>query len=374
MIDPKLFFEKLLEEQIEFFTGVPDSLLKDICAYISENSKDENHVISANEGGAIGLAVGNYLATKKVPLVYMQNSGLGNAVNPILSIADEKVYGIPMILMVGWRGEPGYKDEPQHVKQGIVSENLLDAIGVTYQILDANSDYKEVIEKAKSDAISQGKPVAILVRKSTFSSYKVKNDTSNELELSRERAIEIILENTGNDIVVSTTGKTSREVFEIRESKSESHEKDFLTVGGMGHTSQIALGVALGAKDKDVYCLDGDGSVIMHMGSLATVGSLENVTNFKHIVLNNEVHDSVGGQATVASTLKFCDIAEGCGYTLVSEVKTEKELISILPKIASHKGRVFLEIKVLKGARENLGRPTTSTKENKEAFESFVQS
>ncbi|MCK5824551.1 MAG: phosphonopyruvate decarboxylase [Ichthyobacteriaceae bacterium] len=371
MISTKLFFQELLNNKIEFFAGVPDSLLKDICSYIDDNTSKDKHIISANEGSAIGLAVGNYLATGNVPMVYMQNSGLGNAINPILSIADEEVYGIPMVLMIGWRGET--KDEPQHVKQGKVTKQLLDAVDVSYQILDNTSNYKKVIEKAKLNAVEQGKPVAILVRKGAFESYKSVKNNADDFELSREDAIEVVLNNIADGIVVSTTGKTSREVFELREAMGQGHEKDFLTVGGMGHTSQIALGVALGAENKNVFCLDGDGSVIMHMGSLAVSGSLPMVKNFKHILLNNQVHDSVGGQATVASTLNFCGVAKASNYSYTVSVNTKKELEIALQDLIFHKGIAFLEIMVNQGSRANLGRPTTSTKENKESFQNFVQ-
>lgn len=372
MIQPNLFYKELLNNDIGFFTGVPDSLLKDICAYISDNSKKNDHIIASNEGGAIGLAVGNYLSTGKVPFVYMQNSGIGNAVNPILSIANDMVYGIPMIIMIGWRGEPNIKDEPQHLKQGLVSEELLKALDIPYYIMDNESNYQDIIKKLKQKSLLESKPVALLVKKNTFSSYKQLSKKVMNFEMSREDAIKKIIDVIGDDIIVSTTGKTSREVFEYREEKGQSHEKDFLIVGGMGHTSQIALGVALGTKTKKVYCLDGDGSVIMHMGSLAILGERKGVT-LKHIILNNLAHDSVGGQPTASKSMNFCRIAKHCGYSLTLHAETIDELERKLIELKNHNGIALLEIKVNIGARKDLGRPTKTPKENKSAFINYVR-
>ncbi len=374
MINTSKFYTGLTSRGISFFTGVPDSLLKDICAYISDNVPEERHIISANEGASIGLAVGNYLASGNLSLVYMQNSGFGNTVNPLLSIADDDVYGIPMLLLIGWRGEPGIKDEPQHVKQGKVSEELLIAMKIPYQIIDANSDIDVVLDEAINTAMSEMKPYALLVRKNTFEKYKLQNDQASSFPLDREGAVKLIIDQLNEkDIVVSTTGKTSREVFEYREELNQSHEKDFLTVGAMGHTSSIAMGVAIEKKDRNVFCLDGDGSVLMHMGSLAINGLRKDLQNFKHIVINNGAHDSVGGQPTVGFEIDFPKIAESCGYTLADTASEVDEIIVKLNKMINHKGRAFLELKVNKGARENLGRPTTTPKENKKAFKQFLK-
>ena len=359
---------------VNFYTGVPDSLLKDISAFISDNVPKENHIIAANEGAAVGLAVGYHLATGKLPFVYMQNSGLGNATNPILSIADEDVYGIPMLVMIGWRGEPGLKDEPQHVKQGKVSEDLLQAMKIPYQILDKNSDITLVLDKAINIAIEESKPYALLVRKNTFEEYKLKKSEAPVFELNREGAVKLIIDSLDKkDIVVSTTGKTSREVFEYRESLNQNHENDFLTVGAMGHTSSIAMGIAIEKQMRNVYCLDGDGSVIMHMGSLAINGMMKSIENFKHIIINNGAHDSVGGQPTVGFNINLPEIAKASGYTFAHMACTTEEIKVKLTLLATHKGRAFLEIKVNKGARKDLGRPTTTAKENKTAFQNFLK-
>lgn len=373
MIPTNLFYEELVENDIKFYTGVPDSLLKDICGYISDTASKKNHIISANEGSAVGLAVGYYLSTKKLPLVYLQNSGFGNTINPLLSIADNMVYGIPMVLLIGWRGEPGVKDEPQHVKQGLISEDVLKVLNIPYQILDFGSNYQNVLKEASRIAIEGKKPVAILVKKNTFSKYVFNVSNAEAFDMKREEAIHKVLDRIEDEIVVSTTGKISREVFEYREFKNQNHEKDFLTVGGMGHASQIAMGIALGQPKKNVYCFDGDGAVIMHMGSLATNGSLDYLDNFKHIVFNNEVHDSVGGQPTCAKSIDMCQIAKACGYKLILKATTVSELEEKIQELKEFKGVGFLEIMVNPGARADLGRPTTTPDQNKIAFMKFVQ-
>ncbi|MCM4150233.1 phosphonopyruvate decarboxylase [Arenibacter sp. N53] len=374
MIDPSKFYNALLVRGINFFTGVPDSLLKDICAYISDRAPEERHIISANEGTSVGLAVGNYLASGNIPLVYMQNSGFGNTVNPILSIADNDVYGIPMILLIGWRGEPGIKDEPQHIKQGMVSEDLLNAMKLPYLVVDGYSDIELVLDKAIHTAKSEMKPFALLVRKNSFEKYSLKKSNSTRYPLNREGAVKLIIDQLGeNDIVVSTTGKTSREVFEYRKALQQTHEKDFLTVGAMGHTSSIAMGIAIEKEDRSIICIDGDGSVIMHMGSLTINGSMKKLKNFKHIVINNGAHDSVGGQPTVALAIDLPNIAAASGYSFVESATEVDDIKNKLSSLMSHHGRAFLEIKVNIGARENLGRPTTSPKENKYAFEKFLK-
>ncbi|MFK7832131.1 MAG: phosphonopyruvate decarboxylase [Winogradskyella sp.] len=374
MINTASFYNALTSRGIDFFTGVPDSLLKDICAYISDNAPEDRHIIAANEGASVGLAVGNYLASGRPALVYMQNSGFGNTVNPLLSIADDDVYSVPMLLLIGWRGEPGKKDEPQHVKQGRVSEDLLKTMEIPYLVLDESTNIEATLDEALKVAISEKKPFALLVRKNAFEKYKLLKDTTSSFALDREGAVKLIIDQLqDDDIVVSTTGKTSREVFEYREELGQTHEKDFLTVGAMGHTSSIALGIAIEKKDRNVFCFDGDGSVIMHMGSLAINGMMKDVNNFKHIIINNGAHDSVGGQPTVGFDIDFSKIAEGCGYTLVASASEIDDIKEKIASMAAHKGRALLEIKVNKGARENLGRPTTTPKENKTAFKTFLK-
>ena len=314
MIDVKGFFDSLRDQGITYFSGVPDSLLKNVCAYISDNTSPDEHLITANEGSAVAFAVGQYITTGKPSLVYMQNSGFGNAINPLLSLADAKVYGIPMLLMVGWRGEPGIKDEPQHIKQGEVMERLLDSCDLPTIIIGPETkSIEEVLKSAVQLTIANSQPVVLLVKKGTFGPYKLKNVMPNIAESSREDAIEMIVDaSEADDIFVSTTGMPSRELFEIRVKNQQPHERDFLTVGSMGHANMIALGVAQNT-DRNVFCIDGDGASIMHLGNLTSTGQ-SGAKNLIHILLNNAAHDSVGGQPTCADKIDLPLIAKACGY------------------------------------------------------------
>ena len=371
MIDCKKFYKTLASSKIDFFTGVPDSLLKDFCAYVTDNTSQERNIIAANEGNAIALASGYHLATGKFGLVYMQNSGLGNAVNPLTSLADKDVCSIPMLLFIGWRGEPGVKDEPQHVKMGKVTLSLLDALKMPYAIL--NDNYEEIIKKAVLYFKNDKSPYAIIVKKDTFQKYELKNQQKTDFEMNREEAIKIIVSLLSkDDIIVSTTGMTSRELFEFRESRKEGHEKDYLTVGSMGHSSSIALGIALEKPERNVYCFDGDGALIMHMGALSVIGQLE-PKNFKHIIFNNFAHDSVGGQPTATSKIDIASIAKANGYARAFSAETKNEIVNSIKKISSMDGPVLLEIKVNKGHRKDLGRPTTTPIQNKEEFMKFLR-
>lgn len=365
MINNSDFFEALKRNDIGFFCGVPDSLLKEFCAYLSNHTDEKEHVITANEGAAVALASGYYLATGKLSFVYLQNSGLGNTVNPLLSLADPEVYSIPMLIMIGWRGEPGVADEPQHRKQGRVQNSVLDAMEIPYVELGADTtDVPAFVKKAADKARKTEGPVAIVVRKNTFEPYKQVEESSTVHSLNREEAITYVLDKlSSNDIVVSTTGKPSREVYEYREAKGQGHQNDFLTVGSMGHSSQIALGIAM-HNDRNVFCLDGDGSVIMHMGSLCIIGN-NAPANFKHIVLNNGAHDSVGGQPTVGFDISIPSIAEGCGYKHVYSASSVEELDNQFDQFLNKNGPALFEIRVKKGARKDLGRPESSPSENK---------
>lgn len=364
MIKPEELYNTFLENNLDFFTGVPDSLLKDFCAYLEDNAT--SNIITANEGNSIGLAAGHYLATGNPAVVYMQNSGMGNAVNPLVSLMDEDVYKIPVLLMIGWRGEPGVKDEPQHKKQGKITLSLLECLGIEYSVIDESSDINEIWLKAES-FLNRKLPYALVVKKGTFSPYKLLNVKADISKMEKEKALEIVVSNLGHeDLSVSTTGKLSRELFEIRERRNEDHNRDFLTVGSMGHSSQIALGTALSLPGRNVYCLDGDGAFLMHLGSLPINASLK-AKNFKHIVFNNSAHDSVGGQPTVAGSISLCDIAKSCGFKKSLTVETEQELEAAMGKMV--KGDLeFLEILVKKGSREDLGRPTISAPDCKDNF------
>jgi phosphonopyruvate decarboxylase len=371
VIDARLFCEILKQNSIQFYAGVPDSLLKDFCECISSA---ENNIICANEGAAIGVAAGHYLSSGNVGLVYMQNSGLGNAVNPLASLVDPEVYNIPVLLVIGWRGEPGKKDEPQHIKQGRITIEMLNVLKIPYDIIDDKTENVElIIGKACSVMKEKQCPYALVIRENTFESYKVVNETALDYEFSREDVIKFIIDKLDvDDIVVSTTGKTSREIFEYRELLNKGHANDFLTVGSMGHASQIAMGIAINKPSRNIYCLDGDGSALMHMGSMAIIGSLV-LDNYKHIIINNGAHDSVGGQPTVGFDIQFTDIAKACGYKTVLLAEKEEDIQRSLDILKNSKGTSLLEIRVKKGSRKDLGRPTTTPIENKKNFMEFLK-
>jgi phosphonopyruvate decarboxylase len=374
MISVDKIYSTFLENGVNFFTGIPDSLLTHICAYITDNTSKEKHIIAANEGAAIGIAAGYYMASGRVPLVYMQNSGLGNAVNPLLSLTDEKVYSLPILLMIGWRGEPGVKDEPQHKKQGEVTLPLLDAMKIPY--IELNTNEKEALEetaKIIKSTKSKSIPHAIIIRKDTFRYYKLEKKPLNDYTVSREEALKFVVDSLQEkDITVSTTGKLSRELFEYREIKKQGHEKDFLTVGSMGHSSSIALGIAIEKPNRNVYCLDGDGAFIMHMGALSNIGYLS-PKNYRHIIFNNGVHESVGGQPTLGFNLDIPNIAKSCGYKQTIVAVDKDEILSALKKMQVIDGPILLEIKVKVKSRDDLGRPTTTPIENKECFMEFLK-
>jgi len=373
-MDCGYFYNILLDFGIEFFTGVPDSLLKDFCAYITDHTNLNNHITAANEGGAVALACGHYLATRKVGLVYMQNSGQGNAVNPLVSLADSEVYSIPMLLLIGWRGEPGLHDEPQHVKQGKITLSLLDTLGVPYSVLPEDS--KKIypcVSKILDIARKQKQPVALIVRKGTFAKYKMQSKIESSQALAREHAIKLVAGSLDElDVVVSTTGKISRELYEYRDNTDHDHSRDFLTVGSMGHCSQIAMGIAIAKPERQIYCFDGDGAVLMHSGSLAIIGSAK-LKNFKHIVFNNGCHDSVGGQSTCGFDVSITDIAKACGYSLVLQASTAKEIGEKIAVIKSTQGPAMLEIIVNRGCRADLGRPRSEPTKNKAMFMEFLK-
>lgn len=373
MLSPKIFIESLAAKGIDFFAGVPDSLLKNVCAFISDTLDDRHNIIAANEGGAIGLAAGHYLATGHIPCVYMQNSGEGNAINPLASLTDREVYNIPVLLVIGWRGEPGVHDEPQHVKQGKVTIPLLDAMGIRNEILSQDEeDFRRQLDEAVRYLTETGEAFALIVRKNTFEPYSLQRNEVNEYPLSREEAIRTVASSLGpKDVIVSTTGMISRELFEYRAAKGQGHERDFLTVGSMGHASQIALGIALERTDRKVWCFDGDGAVLMHLGSMAIVAD-KAPANFVHVVFNNGAHDSVGGQPTVGLKVSLTEIAKAVGYKEAFLATDAEELNAALKRLNDYSGPVLLEVRVHRGNRKDLGRPTTTPVQNRDALMSFL--
>lgn len=379
MIKPSTFYDLLLKNGTDFFAGVPDSLLKNFCAYVTDNAPSEKHIISANEGSATALAAGYHFATGKIPLIYMQNSGEGNMINPLLSLVDPDVYSVPLLILIGWRGEPGVHDEPQHVKQGKVTCDLLDAMKVPYEVLtDDEAKLSEQLNKAYAYIKENSAPYALVIRKGTFDEYVLQNNIKVEAEMKREEAIEkIMLSASDKTAFISTTGMASRELYELRDKHNMAHNRDFLTVGSMGHASQIALAVAMQKPNRPIFCIDGDGATIMQMGGLATVGTRK-PKNLVHFVMNNGAHDSVGGQPTVGLQIDISAIAKACGYEKVYTVATKAELDNTLSEIkfSFDNGSnilTFVEVKVSKGARKDLGRPKSTPTENKNALMDFLK-
>ncbi|NLK22334.1 MAG: phosphonopyruvate decarboxylase [Epulopiscium sp.] len=365
-------FLKVLKSS--FFAGVPDSQLKPLCDYLMNTyGISKNHIIAMNEGNAVALAAGYHLSTGKIPCVYLQNSGLGNIINPVASLLNDKVYGIPCVFVIGWRGEPDVHDEPQHVFQGEITLKTLETVNIEYLVLDKNTTELQLENKIDDFKmlLDQGKSVAFVVKKGGLT-YDQSLEYKNSNTELREELIDTIIEAANEDIIVSTTGKTSREVFEIREKNKQSHQYDFLTVGSMGHSSTIALGIALNKPNTKIWCIDGDGAALMHMGAMALIGA-KSPQNYIHVLINNGAHESVGGQPTVADHVNFGPIALGCGYKAVYKANDKQELKSILNKINNQPGPILIEVKSAIGSRDNLGRPTTTPIENKIAFMDYLK-
>ena len=367
--------EKLIQTiGADFYSGVPDSQLRALCDWLisTYGTDPAHHVIAANEGNAVALAAGYHLATGKTPVVYMQNSGEGNIINPVASLMNDKVYAIPCVFIVGWRGEPGVHDEPQHIYQGEVTLKLLEDMDIAHFVISKDTTEDELAAKMVEfkEILATGKQVAFVVRKGALEfGGKVKYENSNTM--SREEIIRHIVEHTGDDPIVSTTGKASRELFELREARGEGHEKDFLTVGSMGHASSIALGIAFQKPDRKLWIIDGDGAALMHMGAMAVIGA-NAPKNIVHIVINNGAHETVGGMPTVASKIDLGAIAKGCGYPNAVSVDTFEELDAELETVKLRNDLSLIEVKCSIGARADLGRPTTSAWENKKRFMEYL--
>lgn len=359
----------------DFYAGVPDSQLKALCNYLMNTYgiDPKHHVIAANEGNCTALAAGYHLATGKVPVVYMQNSGEGNIINPVASLLNDKVYAIPVMFVIGWRGEPGIHDEPQHIYQGEVTVRLLEDMGIKTYILGKETTEEELREVMKDfeSVLAEGKDVAFVIRKGALT-YDGKVVYKNDNEMKREEIIRHIIQVSGEDPVVSTTGKASRELFELREAFGQSHKYDFLTVGSMGHSSSIALGIAAQKPDTKIWCIDGDGAVLMHMGAMAVLGS-EHPGNMIHIVINNGAHETVGGMPTVAAGVDLPAVAKACGYPFAVSVDSFQSLDSELKAAKARHALTLIEVKCAIGARDDLGRPTTTAKENKENFMEYLK-
>ena len=360
----------------DFYTGVPDSQLKALCNYLMHTYgiDPKHHVIAANEGNCTALAAGYHLATGKIPVVYMQNSGEGNIINPVASLLNDKVYAIPMIFVIGWRGEPGIHDEPQHIYQGEVTLKLLEDMGIRYFVIGKDTTEEEAAQAMQEfgTTLEQGQDVAFVIRKGALT-YEEKVEYRNDNPMIREEIIRHIVQASCEDPIISTTGKASRELFEIREQNGQSHKYDFLTVGSMGHSSSIAMGVAVQKPGTRVWCVDGDGAVLMHMGAMAVLGSTA-PENMVHIVINNGAHETVGGMPTVAADIDLTAIATACGYPHAVSATTYEELDRELAAAKERKALTFIEVKCGIGARDDLGRPTTTALENKQNFMEYLGS
>jgi phosphonopyruvate decarboxylase len=361
-------------KEFDFFTGVPDSQLKPLCDYLMNTfGVSDKHIIAANEGNSTALAAGYHLATGKIPVVYLQNSGIGNVINPVVSMLNNRVYAIPCVFIVGWRGEPGVKDEPQHIFQGEVTIKLLETVGIKTFVVRKETREEELLEQldAFRPLFDEGKSIAFVIAKDALETdVKIKYPSGSGM--LREDILKHITAIAERDIIVSTTGKTSRELFEIREASGQLHCNDFLTVGSMGHSSSIALGIAVSKPEHKVWCIDGDGALLMHMGAMAVIGSIA-PKNFVHVVINNGAHESVGGMPTVAKKIDFIKIAQGFGYIHTAVVDNKSSLDHELKKAKERYGLSFIEVKSLAGSRSNLGRPTISARTNKESFMEYIR-
>lgn len=366
-------FVKILNA--DFYTGVPDSQLRALCDYLIQvyGTDPKHHMIAANEGNCAAIAAGYYLATGKVPVVYMQNSGEGNIINPAASLLNDKVYAIPVMFVIGWRGEPGVHDEPQHVYQGEVTVKLLEDMGIASFIVNRDTTTEELAaKKAEFEGLlTAGKDVAYVIRKGALS-YEGSVRYENDYAMLREEVVRHIVKVSGDSPVISTTGKVSRELFEVREANGQGHQYDFLTVGSMGHSSSIALGIALHRPDKKIWCIDGDGAVLMHMGAMAVIGSVK-PANLIHVVINNGAHETVGGMPTVARTLEIAEVAKACGYPYAVSVDNYADLDAELERARTRACLCLIEVKCALGAREDLGRPTTTALENRNAFMEYLE-
>jgi len=359
----------------DFYTGVPDSQLKALCDFLTAKygTDPRHHIIAANEGSCAALAAGYHLATGRAAAVYLQNSGEGNIINPAASLLHERVYAIPCLFIIGWRGEPGVHDEPQHVFQGEITLKLLEDLGIAFFVIGRETTEAELERKMEEfrALLNAGKDVALVVRKGALTDAP-KVCYANDYRMRREEIIRHIVSVSDGDPIVSTTGKASRELFEIREANGQSHRYDFLTVGSMGHASSIALGAALQKPEQKIWCIDGDGAVLMHMGAMAVIGEYR-PKNLVHIVINNGAHETVGGMPTAAAGINLVSIARACGYPHAARAE---DFDSLDRELAAAKGRgelSFLEAACSLGAREDLGRPTTTALENKKNFMAYLE-
>jgi len=374
MISCKKFFEILEDYNFTFFTGIPDSTFKDLMKFLADNnSKELKNIVACNECEAIALASGYHLATNRIGIVYMQNSGLGKAVNPLTSLCDPDVHSIPILLMIGWRGEPGKIDAPQHKKMGKITLPLLDTLQIPYSILEPDlSVVKNELVKAINYFNDNKGPYAFIFQRGFFKDYEMKFKQSNRYNLTAKEVIQLIMDNLNHkEIIVSTTGYITRELYEYRESKNKDHHKSFYNIGSMGCASSIGLSIALHKPKNRVIVFDGDGAAIMQMGAFTTIGK-NSPTNFVHIILDNEAHESTGGQPTNSPNVDFVNVALASNYKWSTRVETSEELLKSIDNIKNRKGPILILIKIKISSRSELKRPTKNPKEYKEGFMRYL--
>ena len=357
MIDPKAFTETLIDNEVSLISGVPDSLMEGFCTYLEDEVKGLRHIVAPNEGSAVSIAAGSYMSSGKIPVVYMQNSGLGNSINPLVSLASRDVYGIPMLLLIGWRGEPGVADEPQHLTQGAITREILDILGLSWFVLsDSLSEAKVQVERGLKEARENKTQVCALVTKGTFQQSPKTQDQLSVKKIETKAAIEIVLRELQPHVVVASTGFNSRVLYEIRKETGQDSSLDFLNVGAMGHASQIALGIASVAKEYKTLCLDGDGSALMHFGGLASI-THSSVKNLHIALLNNSVHASVGGQRTAGSRVSFSGVAKEIGFEHVAKAQVGREIENFYAGLKNLHGTSFLEVETWTDHSRTLPRP-----------------
>tara|TARA_Y100001970_G_C14218109_1_gene850885 strand:+ start:1584 stop:2684 length:1101 start_codon:yes stop_codon:yes gene_type:complete len=354
MIKVDALIRLLRKNKINFFSGVPDSVLKELSISLQKKNNTE-HIIASNEGAAVSIGIGNYLSTKKIPAIYMQNSGLSNALNPLISIAHKKVYSIPLVLIIGWRGSPRIKDEPQHKVKGKITERILKLLGIKYVILRSASDLNKLNKKIRL-AKKNKSIVACLVEQGTFEKSTLKSNKKDFYTLNKEFFLKTLLENLPKKAkIISSTGYNSRELMFLRKKYKIKNNRDFYMVGGMGHTSSVALGYSVSSK-KEIICIDGDGSLLMHLGSIKTAGTFAS-KNFKYILLNNNSHDSVGGQNTYANEINFEKLSKSVGFKKYYLIKNKRKLKNNIKNFLNGKTLNFLEVKISNNKIKDLPRP-----------------
>ncbi|MCR5573679.1 MAG: phosphonopyruvate decarboxylase [Bacteroidaceae bacterium] len=369
MVNQQTLFQQLDKLGVKFFTGVPDSLLNDFCLYLVNNIPDGQHVMAANEGNAIAIAAGNYMATGNIPVVYMQNSGIGNATNPLLSLTHNYVYSIPMILVIGWRGDPAINDHAQHQKQGELTPVLMKDMDIPYEILDADETVVDKLAWALAKTKEISSPVALIAKKAILSQKDKKQTYADSKLMNREEAVAAVVDVLGEDaIYLGTTGRATREVHEQLKAHGVGEGHEWLNVGSMGHVSSVGLGLALAKPDKIIVVFDGDAAAVMHMGAMAT-NCRYKAGNMIHIVLNNGVNESVGGQPSAGYVINLTAVAEACGYrTMGHVVEAKEELQRVVRENQSDEMPLFIDVHVRQGIRSDMPKLNIDHKAQKEAL------